>query len=220
MEEQNERLDEREARVIGCLIEKERTTPEYYPLTVNALLNACNQKSNRDPVVAYCGGDVAGALDALRWRGWVTEVDEAGSRATKYKHRFPEKTGADPARTAILAELMLRGPQTAGEIHGRAKRMYPFTGLEEVRRLLAEMAEGEEPRVILLPRQPGRKERGYRHLLCGPPPEEEIAAAEERRPAPAVAPPAPSRMEEELEALCGRVEALEEAFEELRSRFA
>ncbi|MBN1827374.1 MAG: YceH family protein [Candidatus Eisenbacteria bacterium] len=218
MDEREEKLSERELRVVGCLIEKERTTPEYYPLTVNALVNACNQKSNRDPVVAYGRDAVREALDALRWSGWVTEVDEAGSRATKYKHRFIEKTGLDAARTAILAELMLRGPQTAGEVHGRAKRMFPFTGLEEVRLALEEMAAGEEPRVVLLPRQPGRKERRYRHLLSGPPSPEELESAEEA-PRAAAAPPAPGRASEELESLRGRVEALEKAFDEFRRQF-
>lgn len=214
-----ETLNEREVRVLGCLIEKDRTTPEYYPLTLNALVSACNQKSNRNPVVLYDRDSVGKTVDGLRWKGWVVVVDEAGSRTEKYRHAFLEKSGLGEREMAVLAELMLRGPQTAGEIRGRANRMHPFAQLDEVAGIMADLAGREPAWTLLLPRRPGRKERRYAHLLGGP------VETDEEAPAPAPArgeAPAPDRtaaLEEEVRALRERVDALEKTLGEFRAQF-
>ncbi len=212
-------LNEREARILGALIEKERTTPEYYPLTMNALVNACNQKSNRDPVVAYDRRTVEEDVDRLRWSGWVVVVDEAGSRVEKYKHRFPDQTGLGRAETALLAELMLRGPQTAGEIHQRAKRMHPFSGLAEVQEILHTLSEGDAPRVFRLPRQKGRKERRYAHLLSGQPPVVEEETEEDGPPARGPSEERLDRLEKEIAALREEMAALAKDLGEFRAQF-
>lgn len=217
-----ETLNEQELRVLGCLIEKDRTTPEYYPLTLNALVNACNQKSNRSPVVLYDRSSVAKTVDALRWKGWVVVVDEAGSRTEKYRHAFPEKTGLGEAETAVLAELMLRGPQTAGEIRGRAARMHAFSGLDEVASILQGLESRDQAIVVRLPRQPGRKERRFAHLFGGPVDIEEealMAAAPVTHPASPAAPRPAGDLEAEVASLRERVESLEQALAEFRSQF-
>jgi uncharacterized protein YceH (UPF0502 family) len=201
-------------RILGCLIEKERTTPEYYPLSLNALVNACNQKSNRDPVVSWLHADVAAAADGLRWKGWVVVVDEAGSRVEKYRQALAEKTGLSAAETAILAELMLRGAQTAGELRTRASRMAPLGGLDVVHEILRGLAEREEPWVALLPRRRGFKERRYTHLLSGRPEaldEEADEQAIEPSPSIGAAEDRIRALEGEVASLRERVAALEEA---------
>ncbi len=162
-----EELDDREARILGCLIEKELTTPDYYPLTLNAVTNACNQKSNRSPVVMYSESAVAESLQALREKGWVAEVEGAGSRSTKFRHWFPDKSGLNKKEMVALGLLMLRGPQTVGEIRGRSGRMYRFEGLDEVSETLNGLIGAEEPWVIKLARQAGRKENRFAHTLAG-----------------------------------------------------
>jgi uncharacterized protein YceH (UPF0502 family) len=157
-----------EVRVLGCLIEKELATPEYYPLTLNALTNACNQKSNRDPVMALEDADVVRALDSLRFQRLAHQSAE-GVRAAKYCHNLEGLLRLEPQEMAVLAELLLRGPQTVGELRGRAERMAPITDLTTVEEALTALAEREPPLVTLLPRQPGRKEPRYAHLLAGPP---------------------------------------------------
>lgn len=157
-------LDPVEARVLSSLIEKEITTPEYYPLSLNALVNACNQKSNRDPVVNYDEEAVQEALDRLRAKGLLTTVTGAGSRVPKYAHRFTEKLNLGRREIAVLCELMLRGPQTAGELRNRADRLHRFNDLAEVDALLERMTDF----AIRLPKRPGEKESRYAHLLSGP----------------------------------------------------
>ncbi len=157
-----------EARVLGCLIEKELATPEYYPLTLNALTNACNQKSNRDPVMALEDADVVRALDSLRFQRLAHQSAE-GVRAAKYCHNLEGLLRLEPQELAILAELLLRGPQTVGELRGRAERMAPLADLAAAEEALASLAEWEAPLVMRLPRQAGRKEQRYAHLLSGPP---------------------------------------------------
>jgi uncharacterized protein len=161
-------LNDIEVRVLGCLLEKEMTTPEYYPLSLNALTNACNQKSNRDPVLNVEETDVVRALDALRFKGLAMQSAEGG-RVPKYRHALAAKLFLEPPELAILGELLLRGPQTVGELRGRAERMHPFPGLEDVESTLQELQEREAPLVVKLPRQPGRKEHRYAHLLAGEP---------------------------------------------------
>ncbi|HLZ52439.1 MAG TPA: YceH family protein [Candidatus Acidoferrum sp.] len=160
-------LTDVEARVLGCLVEKEITTPEYYPLSLNALLHACNQKSNRDPLMNLDESDVRGALRAL---GEQVLVRSAGgdSRVAKYEHRLADTFNFTRPETAILCELLLRGPQTPGELRSRAERMHLFEDLSVVLTTLKHLMEREPPLVALLPRQPGMKEARYAHLLSGP----------------------------------------------------
>jgi uncharacterized protein len=156
-----------EARVLGALVEKSLTTPEYYPLSLNALKNACNQKSSRDPVVEYDEGAVARALEGLREKHLVWFVDSADSRVQKYRHRFAEAYDLSEAEAAVLDLLLLRGPQTPGELRGRSDRLHAFPDVEEVEGALLALSGRENPLVVRLPRQPGRKEHRWSHTLCG-----------------------------------------------------
>lgn len=168
-------LTPEELRVLGSLVEKQLTTPEYYPLSLHALTAACNQKSNRDPLVSYDEPTVVRALDDLRDRRLVALVTTAGSRVPKYKHLFPETIGLDPRDTAVLCELLLRGPQTAAELRARAERFTPMGDQARTQAVLDELARRPAgPLVVRLPRQPGQKESRYAHLLGGP-----VAAAAE-----------------------------------------
>jgi uncharacterized protein len=199
-------LSATEQRVLGCLLEKQLSTPDYYPLTLNALVNACNQSTNRDPVLALDEVAAMEALQELRDRQAVWFVGSAGSRVQKYEHRLAEALGLSVQECAILGELLLRGPQTPGELRNRSTRMYAFQDLAEVEAVLLVMLEAERPLVAKLPRQPGTKETRYAHLLG------EAPAA----PAASFAtPPAPSRTAQ-LEA---DVEALKEGLAQLRAEF-
>ena len=162
------RLTAEEARVLGCLLEKEATTPDIYPLSMNALLSACNQKTNRNPVVDYDEDLLAEALEGLREKSLMYRVDGAGSRVPKYKHRIEERLGLDGAGKSLLAVLLLRGPQTLGELRVRTERMHPFVNLEAVESALTEVAEDcEVPLWKKLDPAPGQKEVRYAHLLFG-----------------------------------------------------
>jgi uncharacterized protein len=161
-------LTEVEARVLGALIEKEITTPEYYPLSLNALVNACNQKNNREPVTSLGEDEVATALQGLRDKQLAEPISYSGSRVVKYSHTLGEAFNLDRRETAILCVLLLRGPQTVGELRGRSERMHKFEDLNEVHLTLQRLAKREPPMAALLVRQPGTKEARYAHLLCGP----------------------------------------------------
>jgi len=154
-----------EARVLGALVEKEATTPEYYPLSLNALTNACNQKTNRDPVMELDEQAVRKALDGLEQHGLARAVHD--SRVTKYEHRLQEIFNFTRGETAILCVLLLRGAQTPGELRGRAERLYRFDHLDDVQAVLQRLMQREPPLVKVLPRQPGTKEARYMHLLSG-----------------------------------------------------
>jgi uncharacterized protein len=154
-----------EIRVVGCLVEKQRTTPDAYPLSLNALRLACNQSTNRDPVVAYDEATVVEALRRLALRGWTRLASGAGSRARKYRHLLPEALGVDEGELALLAVLMLRGPQTPGELKGRSERLHRFEGLPAVQETLERLIEREF--VIRHPRRPGQKEERYEQVLGG-----------------------------------------------------
>ena len=157
-----------EVRVLGSLVEKDITTPDYYPLTLNALTNACNQSSNRDPVVAFGEKDVVRALDSLREKALAYQFQGADSRVAKYGHKFDKFFNLQRPEVAILCVLMLRGPQTVGEIRGRTGRMHEFAGLGEVEAVLDALTLRQPaPLVVKLPRQPGLKEQRYAHLLAG-----------------------------------------------------
>ena len=210
-----EPLEVTEQRVLGCLMEKQMSTPEYYPLTLNALVNACNQSTNRDPVMSLLEGDVSEALLELKDRQVVWFVDAAGSRARKYEHRMAEAFDLSIQEAAILAELLLRQAQTPGELRNRCTRMYAFQDLQEVEAALALMLEAEVPLIAPLPRQPGTKETRYVHLLGKP--------IEESSPSP-VRPAArteshASRLEGEVDALRVELASLREAFETFKKQF-
>jgi uncharacterized protein len=160
-------LNEIEARVLGVLLEKEITTPDYYPLSLNALINACNQKSNRDPIMNLDEGSVRSALRALDDNSLARSVSAADSRVTKYEHRLQEAFNFDRREAAIFCELLLRGPQTPGELRSRGERMHHFDDLGEVQSALQRLMSREPPLVKVLARQPGTKESRYIHLLSG-----------------------------------------------------
>jgi uncharacterized protein YceH (UPF0502 family) len=156
---------EAELRVLGCLIEKQRTVPDAYPLSLNSLRLACNQATNRDPVVEYDEETIRLALAGLSRRGWARLASGPGSRAVKYRHLFDEAVALSHAEVSLLAVLMLRGAQTPGELKQRSERLHPFASLEEVDGVLEGLVEREL--VAPLPRRPGQKEERYRHLLGG-----------------------------------------------------
>src|SRR4051794_2482416 len=158
-------LDAAEARVLGSLLEKEVATPEYYPLSLNALVNACNQKSNREPVVSYDEDTVEVALEGLRAKGLALRNTGRDSRVPKHEQRFTEKFNFGRREAAVLCVLLLRGPQTTGELRGRSERLYTFDDLEAVESTLHRLAEIGF--VKQLPRQPGTKEPRWAHLMCG-----------------------------------------------------
>jgi uncharacterized protein len=190
-----------ELRVLGCLIEKQRTTPDVYPLSLNALRSACNQSTNRDPVVDYDEATIRSALDELSRRGWVRLASGPGSRAVKFRHLLPEALGVSDAEISLLTVLMLRGPQTPGELKQRAERLYSFDGLGGVEEVLQDLIGREL--VARLPRRPGQKEERYAQLLGDGASEQEPAAA-----------PQPG-LEERVALLEDAVRALQERLEAL-----
>ena len=167
------KLNEVEARVLGSLIEKDITTPDYYPLSLNALVNACNQKNNREPVMTLDENSVREALSSLQEKRMAGPAGGADSRVTKYEHRLQEIFNFNRREIALICVLLLRGPQTPGELRGRAERMYRFETLDDVQSSLQRLIEREPPLVAVLSRQPGTKESRYTHLFSGeyiPPP--------------------------------------------------
>jgi uncharacterized protein len=160
-------LTEVEARVLGALIEKEITTPDYYPMSMNALLNACNQKTNRDPVTNLDEDAVRQALHGLDDKNLAGAVRGSDSRVTKYEHRFSEAFNFGRREVAILCVLLLRGPQTPGELRGRTDRLYAFDELSDAQSTLQKLIDRDPPLVKVLPRYPGTKESRYMHLFCG-----------------------------------------------------
>ena len=191
-------------RVLGCLIEKQRTTPDQYPLSLNALRLACNQSTNRDPVVDYDERTIKAALERMSVRGWTRFASGAGSRALKYRHLVDEALGLSDAELAVLAVLMLRGPQTLGELKARTERLHAFESLDDVQGTLDGLTEREL--VVRLPRRPGQKEDRYAQLLGG---DEEDGQRATEEPEPAD--------RDRLAELEQRVERLEQALAELRA---
>src|SRR5580658_8809386 len=162
-------LTELETRVLGSLIEKDITTPDYYPLSLNALVNACNQKNNRDPVMTLDEPTVGDALASLQEKRLAGPAGGADSRVTKFEHRLQEVFNFDRREIAVVCVLLLRGPQTPGELRSRTERMYHFEALEDVVSTLDRLAQRELPLARVLPRQPGTKESRYMHLFSGEP---------------------------------------------------
>lgn len=190
-------LNDIELRVLGALIEKEITTPDYYPLSLNSLMAACNQSSNRYPIVHFDEGTVGAAADTLREKGLVHLVDRGDSRVIKYRHVLYEAMNMGRPSIAVLDVLMLRGPQTSGEIRTRTSRLYDFKSLEDVETTLNSMMTGDLPLIVRLPRQSGQKEVRYAHLLGG-----EV-----------------SLTEEEAEPEVDRIGKLEKEVEDLKKQF-
>jgi hypothetical protein len=216
-------LTDVEARVLGSLVEKQVTTPEYYPLTLNALTLACNQKNNRSPVTTYDEATVAHAVETLREKNLAYVFYGSTSRVPKYKHVLPEVMHLTPPELALICVLLLRGPQTTGELSTRAFRLYEFSGLEEVESTLNGLITHEpDPLVVRLPRQQGQKEARFAHLLSG---EVNIEAMSEAETS--VASNAPRRhasdrvqeLEKELETVKSEVKALQQQFEEFKKQF-
>jgi len=193
-------------------VEKQLTTPEYYPLTLNALTAACNQKNNRHPVTSYSENEVSVAVETLREKNLVYVFYGSTSRVPKFKHVMPEVLHVTPPETALMCVLMLRGPQTPGELRGNASRLYEFAGLDEVEQTLSGLITHEpDPLVTRLPRQAGQKEVRFVHLLSGEIPIEISAQAD----------PIPSRqtLEQKVDALTEEVEKLRLQFEEFKKQF-
>ena len=200
-------LNEVEVRVLGALMEKDITTPDYYPLSLNALVNACNQKNNRDPVMSLDETAVREALQGLQERRLAGPAGGADSRVAKYEHRVQEVFNFTRAETALICVLLLRGPQTPGELRGRTERMFKFEELADVQSALERLIERDPPLVKMLPRQPGTKESRYAHLLAG-----DVAGYEAGAPSSA----SPQRAAEGDD----RLERLESEVSELRREVA
>jgi len=215
-------LSETEVRVLGSLVEKETTTPEYYPLSVNALINACNQKTNREPVLTLDEEAVRTALRSLTDRAMVRSAS-GDSRVPKFEHRLNELYNFHRHEIAVLCVLMLRGPQTPGELRTRAERMYAFEDLDATHSALNLLMRREPPLVKILPRQPGTKESRYMHLLCGDVVLEETASAQEDKGLEAAVIATASErirdLEEEVIQLRRELETLREQFAAFQKQF-
>jgi uncharacterized protein YceH (UPF0502 family) len=216
-------LTDIELRVLGSLVEKQVTTPEYYPLTLNALTLACNQKNNRSPVTSYDETTVAQALESLREKNLAYVFYGSTSRVPKYKHVLPEVMHLSQPELALMCVLMLRGPQTSGELATRAFRLHEFSGLAEVEATLTGLITREpDPLVTRLPRQPSQKEARFAHLLAG-----EVSDETLNETAGLPAATAPRRhasdrvqeLERELEVIKGEVKALQQQFEDFKKQF-
>jgi uncharacterized protein len=207
-------LNEIEARVLGALVEKDITTPDYYPLSLNALVNACNQKNNRDPVMNLEEEAVRDALNGLQEHRLAGPASGADGRVTKYEHRLQETFNFSRGETAVLCVLLLRGPQTPGELRGRTERMHHFEDLEAVQSSLQKLMQRDPPLVVVLPRQPGTKEFRYAHLLSG-----EIEAGDLASPQ-MVSPSRSSADQERVSRLEEAVTALQKEVSELKLQLA
>ena len=206
-------LTDHEVRVLGCLMEKEMATPDYYPLTQNALINACNQKSNRNPVVAYDEETVNYALNGLRERNLVRQSNI--SRVPKYEQIFSDELKLVAGEQAIMTILLVRGPQTVGEIRGRTERLYAFPDLDKVQETISSLTDMEL--VIKLPRQPGRKESRYAHLLSGAPQETVVECVP--RPEAVIRVDRIGELQEQIDELRQELQSLQQEFVIFKSQF-
>ncbi len=200
-----------ETRVLGALIEKDVTTPDYYPLSLNALVNACNQKNNREPVTQLTEEDVRTALDGLQSQNLAGPARGADSRVTKYEHRVYEALNLGRREIAVFCVLLLRGPQTPGELRGRTERLYAFEDLSDVQSALQRLIEREPPLAAVLPRQPGTKESRYMHLMSGA--IESVAVAHE------TAAPAHPSLAQEVMQLRQELDELKQQFADFKRQF-
>jgi uncharacterized protein len=212
-------LNEYELRALGAMVEKHIATPDYYPMTLNALVNACNQKNHRDPVVSYDETIVAKALDNLREKNLAYVFHGSEARAPKYGHLFPKAFDLSEAETPLMCVLILRGPQTSGELRSRTQHLRSFGSLAEVETLLQGLSLREEPLIVKLPRQPGSRESRFAHLLGGP---VEVELSEEPpHPAPSVLQRHSendkiAKLEEEIASLRMELSDLKQQFAELK----
>lgn len=211
-------LNETEARIVGALVEKQLTTPEYYPLTLNALVTACNQKNNREPVTSLDEAAVTAAVEHLRDRNIVYVFYGSNSRVPKYKHMLPSVYELEPPELAVLDVMLLRGPQTLGELRSRTERLYGFSGLGEIQETLDNLARRDDPLVAKLDRLPGQKDARYAHLLSGAIDMERVAAVS-TSPASKTDPSRVEAMEQEISALRSDVDAIKAEFAEFRRQF-
>jgi uncharacterized protein len=212
-------LTEIETRILGSLVEKQLTTPEYYPLTLNALVAACNQKSNREPVVSYDDKTVSDALERLRDRNLVYVFYGSTSRVPKYKHMLPSVYELEPPAVAVMCVMMLRGPQTLGELRGRTDRLYEFSGLGEVQETLEGLIRRDDPLVVKLERQAGQKEARFAHLLNG---DIDVSSLPPPRSSASPTSADPGRLEQleaEVKELRSEMESLKATFDEFRKQF-
>lgn len=205
-------LTDVEVRVLGALVEKDITTPDYYPLSLNALVNACNQKNNRDPVMTLDEESVSHALATLQEKRLAGPASGADSRVTKYEHRLQEVFNFDRREIAIVCVLLLRGAQTPGELRGRTERMYHFEALDDVHSTLDRLSQRQPALVAVLPRQPGTKESRYMQLFSGDAPPAEAAAVR--------VPASPSQGEGRLAELESEVAELRREVAEMREQWA
>jgi uncharacterized protein len=204
-------LTDIETRVLGALVEKQVTTPEYYPLTLNALTLACNQKNNRHPVTSYSESQVSAAVESLREKNLAYVYYGSTSRVPKYKHVMPEVLHLNNGELALMCVLMLRGPQTPGELRGNASRLHEFTGLDEIEQTLNGLISREhEPLAVRLPRQAGQKEVRFAHLLSG---EVQVEAVPETPRVPR------ESLEQKVDKLTAEVESLRQQFEQFKKQF-
>lgn len=215
-----EKLTDVEARILGSLVEKQLTTPEYYPLTINSLVTACNQKNNRDPVVNYDEPTVSRALEELRDRNLAYVFYGSTSRVPKYKHMLPSVYELEPGEVAVVSVMMLRGPQTLGQLRERTGRLHQFTNLGEVQATLDGLMRREEPLVAKLPPRPGQKEARFAHLLSGEIDIEELAAAVATRPSRGSADAERiEELEHRIASLESEMEVVRQTFEEFKKQF-
>ncbi len=217
-------LSEVETRVLGSLIEKDITTPDYYPLSLNALVNACNQKNNREPVMTLDEEQVRQAVGTLQEKRLAGPVSGADSRVTKFEHRLQEVFNFDRREIALICVLLLRGPQTPGELRSRTDRMYHFEALDDVVSTIDRLGQREPPLARVLPRQPGTKESRYMHLFSGEPPEQQAGQAHSSTNY-AVNPPTTStgerlaQLEEEVARLRQELFEVQQQFATFRKQF-
>ena len=206
-------LTDIETRVLGSLVEKQVTTPEYYPLTLNALTLACNQKNNRNPVTSYTESQVSAAVESLREKNLTYVFYGSTSRVPKYKHVMPEVLHLNQAELALMCVLMLRGAQTPGELRGNAARLHEFSGLDEIEQTLNALISHEpEPLVVRLPRQLGQKEVRFSHLLAGEPKIEAVTSVPIEKVERV-------SLERRVEVLEAEVESLRQQFEQFKKQF-
>lgn len=214
------KLNEVETRVLGALIEKDITTPDYYPLSLNALVNACNQKNNRDPLMSLDESAVRDALGGLQDLGLAGPASGADSRVTKYEHRLQDVLNLSRGETAVLCVLLLRGPQTPGELRGRTDRMHHFEDLDAVQMSLQKLMQREPPLAVMLPRQPGTKESRYAHLLSGEIDVSQLAAPHEHSPSSSSGDDERiNQLEEQVAGLQREISDLKQRFEGFRKQF-
>jgi len=212
-------LTANEVRVLASLVEKQLTTPEYYPLTLNALTAACNQKSNRDPVMSLGDTEIQAAIDSLRDQSLVYLYYGSGTRTVKYKHMLPSVYELDAAGVAVMAVLMLRGPQTIGEIRERSGRMHEFGDLNEVQETLDDLSRRDEPLLVRLERQAGQKEARYAHLLSGEIDVSSLPTPGEKRSSGSADASRIEALESEVASLKNELAEFKATFDEFRKQF-